>query len=111
MHENEQDGSVNISQDTAKGTYSNLAIVTHSENELILDFAAFLPGMPKPEVVSRIIMTPERAKQFYLALKGNLEKYEANFGRIGEHEAHTEPEKPMGPSFPMGGFGNTGAQS
>ena len=67
--------SFEIKQDMAKGTYSNLAIITHSKNEVITDFAASLPGMPKPEVVSRIVMTPANAKRLLLALQDNIVKY------------------------------------
>ena len=52
--------------EVAQGTYSNLAIISHSHSEFIIDFAAVLPGMPKPEVRSRIVMTPEQKGTFNL---------------------------------------------
>ena len=63
-------------------TYSNLAIITHSDDEFILDFANMLPGMPKPGVRSRIIMTPKHAKRLLHALSDNIQKYESHFGAI-----------------------------
>ena len=100
---NEKEFSIELKQDVAKGTYSNLAIITHSRSEFIIDFATMLPGLPKPEVSNRIIMTPEHAKRLYLALQDNINKYENQHGQI---TLAGEPK----PAFPMGGFG-TGAKS
>lgn len=100
---NEQDFSIELKQDVAKGSYSNFAIITHSRSEFILDFASMLPGLPKPEVHNRIIMHPEHAKRLYLALKDNINKYESQHGPIA---LASEPK----PTFPMGGIGG-GAKS
>lgn len=81
--------SIEINPDVAKGTYSNLAIITHSNSEFIMDFASLLPGMPKANVVSRIISTPQNAKRLLNALQDNVIKYEARFGTI-------DPEMPSG---------------
>lgn len=80
--ENKQQMSIEIKPEVAKGTYSNLAIITHSPSEVVIDFATILPGMPKPEVGSRIVMNPEHAKRLLLALNDNIDKYEAQFGPI-----------------------------
>ena len=101
---NEKEFSIELKQDVAKGTYSNLAIITHSRSEFIIDFATMLPGLPKPEVSNRIIMTPEHAKRLYLALQDNINKYESQFGQI---TLDSEPKA----TFPAGGFGNGGAKS
>lgn len=96
---NEKELSIELKQDVAKGSYSNLAIITHSNSEFIIDFATMLPGLPKPEVGNRIIMTPEHAKRLFLALQDNISKYESQNG----------PIKISGnKSFPMGGFGQGG---
>ena len=100
---NEKDFSIELKQDVAKGSYSNLAIITHSRSEFILDFASMLPGLPKPEVHNRIIMNPEHAKRLYLALQDNINKYESQHGPIA---LGTEQK----PTFPMGGIGG-GAKS
>lgn len=100
---NENELKIELKPEIAKGSYSNLAIITHSRSEFIIDFATMLPGVPKPEVGNRIIMTPEHAKRLFLALQDNLSKYESQNGPIslgGEPKA----------TFPMGGFGS-GAKS
>lgn len=101
--DNEKGLSLELKQDVAKGTYSNLAIITHSKSEFIIDFASMLPGLPKPEITNRIIMNPEHAKRLLLALQDNIAKYESQFGRIelGEPKA----------TFPVGGFGSNGTKS
>lgn len=74
--------SLEIKPDIAMGNYSNLAIISHSRSEFIIDFASMLPGLPKTEVVSRIIMTPEHSKRLLNALMDNITKYESQFGFI-----------------------------
>ena len=63
-------------------TYANFAIISHSPNELIIDFAQILPAMPKARVQTRVLMTPLNAKMLYQALGQNLAKYERRFGQI-----------------------------
>lgn len=96
--------NIEVRPEVAGGSYSNLAIITHSHSEFILDFASMLPGMPKATVNNRVIMTPEHAKRLFLALQDNISKYEEQFEQI---------VIPGGPkaTFPMGGFGNGGARS
>ena len=43
---NDKEFSIELKQDVAKGSYSNLAIITHSHSEFIIDFATMLPGLP-----------------------------------------------------------------
>ena len=74
--------SFELKPEVAKGTYSNFAIITHSHSEFIIDFAAMLPGLPKPEIGSRIVMAPEHAKRLLNALTDNIGKYEQQFGDI-----------------------------
>lgn len=62
--------------------YSNLALITHSASEIIIDFARVLPNTPKAKIYARIINTPLHAKLLLRALGENLEKYEAQFGEI-----------------------------
>ncbi|MBQ6072806.1 MAG: DUF3467 domain-containing protein [Bacteroidales bacterium] len=73
---------IEINPEVAKGNYANLAIITHSSSEFILDFAQNMPGLPKMQVNSRIIMTPEHAKRLLGALTENIRKYEGQFGEI-----------------------------
>lgn len=81
MEENKQ-LQLELKPDVAKGSYSNLAIISHSHSEFVIDFATMLPGLQKPEISNRILMTPEHAKRLLNALTDNIAKYENQFGRI-----------------------------
>jgi len=72
-----------LKPEVAKGSYSNLAIISHSQSEFIIDFATVLPGLAKPEISNRIIMTPEHCKRLLNALADNINKFENQFGKIG----------------------------
>jgi len=82
-----QDLKLDMSSDVANGTYSNLAIISHSPSEIILDFAQMLPGTPNATVRSRIIMNPIHAKRLLAALNDNIQKYEHNFGTITDPQS------------------------
>jgi hypothetical protein len=73
---------IELKDDVAQGTYSNLAIIAHSTSEFVFDFVRMMPGVDKAQVKSRIVMTPEHAKRLTIALQDNLMKYEAQFGEI-----------------------------
>lgn len=94
--------NLEIKPEVAVGKYSNLALISHSHSDFVLDFATILPGMPKPEVGSRIIMVPEHAKRLAAALQQNLMKYEQEFGKI---DLGIQEERIVAP------FGNGGAQA
>lgn len=96
--EENQQISIELSEEMAEGVYANLAMIAHSNSEFVVDFIRLMPGVPKAKVKSRIILTPEHAKRLLLALKENIEKYEATFGKI----KHTEEAS----RFPMN-FGGT----
>ncbi len=74
--------NIELDEEVAQGTYSNLAVITHSTSEFIVDFVRIMPGTPKAKVKSRIVLTPEHAKRLMAALQDNVAKYEANFGPI-----------------------------
>jgi hypothetical protein len=78
--------NIEISDEVGEGIYSNLAIITHSPAEFIVDFVKMMPGVPKAKVKSRIILTPQHAKRLYKALKENVAKYEAMHGEIKDSE-------------------------
>ncbi len=81
--------NLNISDEVSQGSYSNLAVITHSPAEFILDFAQALPGREGATVRQRIIMPPSHAKRLAMALNGNIQKYEETFGTIEEpHGPH-----------------------
>lgn len=98
MEEQKKSGQINIelSDEIAEGIYSNLAIITHSHTEFILDFVKMMPGVPKAKVKSRIILTPQHAKRLYRALKDNITKYESVHGTIKEPAGESMPPFPMG---------------
>ena len=73
---------IELKEEVAQGTYANLAIITHSSSEFILDFIRVMPGMPKAGVQSRIVLAPEHAKRLLRALEENVGKYERVFGPI-----------------------------
>ncbi|MDD3040820.1 DUF3467 domain-containing protein [Bacteroides sp.] len=84
MEEQNNNGQLQIElkEEIAQGTYANLAIITHSSSEFILDFVRVMPGIPKAGVQSRIILSPEHAKRLLHALEDNIAKYEHVFGAI-----------------------------
>ena len=83
-NKNAQDNQIQIElpEDIAQGTYSNLAIIAHSSSEFVVDFVRIVPGLPKAKVQSRIILTPEHAKRLLYALKENISRYESQYGTI-----------------------------
>jgi len=81
MEENKQ-LQLDLKPEVAKGSYSNLAIISHSHSEFVIDFATMLPGLQKPEIGNRILMTPEHAKRLLNALADNIGKYENQYGKI-----------------------------
>lgn len=87
---------VEIDDATARGTYTNLALITHSETEVILDFLFLQPQTPKAKVLSRVVSSPVHAKRLLWALKDNIEKYEARFGPIAAGQSPEQPAKPSG---------------
>lgn len=76
MENKENQIQIELTDDVAQGTYSNLAIISHSSSEFVIDFVRIVPGVPKAKVKSRIILTPEHAKRLLLALNDNISKYE-----------------------------------
>ncbi len=78
----QQQINIELGEKEAEGIYSNLAIITHSPAEFVIDFTRVLPGVPKAKVFARIITTPQHAKLLMNALADNIQKYEKTFGEI-----------------------------
>ncbi|PTN07629.1 DUF3467 domain-containing protein [Mangrovibacterium marinum] len=91
--------TIELSEEVAQGTYSNLAIITHSTSEFVLDFVRVMPGIPKANVKSRIILTPEHAKRLLMALEENVKKFEKAQGTINVPGG----ANPMMPPMTFGG--------
>ena len=89
-NKNEQQGlQLELPPDVAQGEYANFAIITHSSSDFIIDFARVMPGLPKAQVKSRVILAPEHAKRLLGALHENIMRYEKEFGPI--HIPNQEP--------------------
>lgn len=73
---------IQMNDQTAQGAYSNLAIINHAQAEFIMDFIFMQPNSNKGKGLSRIIMSPQNAKKFYLALRENIQKYENQYKPI-----------------------------
>lgn len=91
--------NIELTEEIADGIYSNLAIISHSQSEFILDFVRILPGVNKAKVKSRIILTPQHAKRLFKALGENIEKFETINGEIEDNDTL--------PGMPMNFGGNT----
>lgn len=74
--------NIELNEEIGQGIYSNLAVITHSPSEFVLDFIRVMPGLPKAQVKSRVVVTPEHAKRLMMALMDNIKRYEANHGAI-----------------------------
>ncbi|PKP19092.1 MAG: DUF3467 domain-containing protein [Bacteroidetes bacterium HGW-Bacteroidetes-21] len=94
--------NIELPEETAQGTYANLAIISHSSSEFVIDYVRMMPGIPKAKVQSRIILTPEHAKRLMHALKDNIVKYEGLFGTIKIPEGNGPQGIPMTFSGPAG---------
>ena len=100
MEENNPNNQLNIelSEEIAEGIYSNLAIITHSPAEFVIDFIKVMPGVPKAKVKSRIVLTPQHAKRLMRALTDNLGKFEQVHGKIKENDVAALPLHFGGPT-------------
>ena len=82
----QQQINIELTEEMAEGTYANLAIITHSFAEFVIDFVNVMPGAPKAKVKSRVIMTPQHAKKLMRALIDNVKRYETANGVIKDQE-------------------------
>jgi len=87
--------NLEIGDKEAEGIYSNLAIISHSPAEFVMDFTRVMPGVPKAKVFARIVMTPQHSKMFLGALMDNIHKFEQQFGEI-----KTDRQPNIFPGFP-----------
>lgn len=84
MENNNQNNGLQLElpQNVAQGEYANFALITHSSSDFVIDFARVLPGVPKAQVRSRVLLAPEHAKRLLMALQDNIARYEHTFGSI-----------------------------
>ncbi|MBL7926887.1 MAG: DUF3467 domain-containing protein [Bacteroidia bacterium] len=90
--------NIELTEDVAEGIYTNLAIITHSNSEFVVDFVKVMPGVPKAKVKSRIVLTPQHAKRLLSALADNIQKFESMHGPIKETEGFGLPMNFGGPT-------------
>lgn len=90
--------NIELGEDVGEGIYSNLAVITHSHSEFVVDFVRLMPGLPKAKVKSRIILTPQHAKRLLKALKENIGKFEAIHGPIKDIDGPGIPLNLGGPT-------------
>jgi hypothetical protein len=104
MPENKVQNQINIElpEEVAEGIYSNLAIISHSHSEFVVDFVRMMPNVPKAKVKARVILTPQHAKRLLRALADNVKKFESQFGVIAENDL---------PSYPNMNFNTPPAQA
>lgn len=86
--------NIELGEKEAEGIYSNLAIISHSPAEFVIDFTRLLPGVPKARVHARIVMTPQHAKLLLAALSENIARYEQQYGEIIVAEPNMMPPSP-----------------
>lgn len=72
--------------------YVNFVRISHTASEFVLDFALLLPGVEKPQVDTRLVMSPTAVKLFLHAMNENLKRYEAKFGEITLPQKHSLAE-------------------
>ena len=85
--ENSTQLNIELPENVAEGTYSNLAIITHSNTEFVIDFIRIMPGVPQARVKSRILLTPQHAKRLMKALTDNINRFEQAHGKIDEGQS------------------------
>ncbi len=91
MSEDKNQIGIELPEDVAEGTYANLAVISHSHAEFIVDFIRLVPNVPKAKVKSRIILTPQHAKRLMKALVDNINKFEQQHGTIKDNEPPNIP--------------------
>ena len=89
--DNQNQLNIELSEEIAEGIYSNLAIISHSHSEFVVDFIRLMPNVPKAKVKARIVLTPQHAKRLLKALSDNLVKYENQYGIIQDPEPQMIP--------------------
>lgn len=100
-NQNQNQLNIELTEDIAEGVYANLAIITHSHTEFVVDFVRVMPGVPKAKVKSRVVLTPFHAKRLMKALADNIKKFESVHGVINDQDQGNEVSIPMNFGGPM----------
>ena len=83
----ERQMKITADNETRRGIYSNLALISHRKEEFIIDFLFVDPQTQTPKqdqslLVSRVILNPGHMKRLFQAIGENIKRYEKNFGTI-----------------------------
>lgn len=73
---------VNIPPEEVRGTYSNVAYVTYTENEFAVDFGIMVGAMTEIDIFKRILVSPWQFKKLVHVLVQSLQNFEANIAVI-----------------------------
>jgi len=80
--------------------FTNLAQVSHTNHEFFFDFAQTIGRLARSkdqiplieaQLVARLVMTPQHAKQLLAALQDSVRMYEEKYGAIQVHDAKAPP--------------------
>ena len=97
LHDSQRQVHLNVELPSElDAVYANIAFITHSPSEVIIDFGRVLPNVPKGKIHARIILTPMSAKLLHQALGENLDKFEAKFGTIQTRQDGFDEQRPIG---------------
>lgn len=98
QNQDQQQINIELTEEIADGIYANLAIITHSSAEFVMDFINVMPGLPKAKVKSRVVMTPVHAKKLMRALIDNIKRFETQNGVIKDQDQTSLPFTFGGPT-------------
>ena len=74
--------NIKIDEKVGEGVYANFFVISNSPCEFILDFGRIVPGIPDAKIYSRVLTTPQHAKQMLQLLEKNIQAFESQFGEI-----------------------------
>lgn len=74
--------NIKVSDEQAKGAYSNVALIHNNELEFVFDFVFAEPQRGQGQVVSRVITNPRAAKRLMMGLQELVRVHEQRFGEI-----------------------------
>jgi Protein of unknown function (DUF3467) len=81
---------VHVPEDTRRGVYANLVVVSHSGHEFSVDLCQVQHGGEADEVradvVSRVHLPPTMIRSLIGTLQANLDAYEGRFGAVRQVE-------------------------
>jgi len=87
----QQQLNLKLDEKVGEGVYANFFMITNNPSEYIIDCGRIVPGLPDARIYSRIMTTPQHAKQLLKILQQNIEQFEKQFGEIklpqmGQHD-------------------------